>query len=116
MVIFDLDEFDLEGKAIADYGLDGMIGAELRNWIFKEFATDIPFQKLLGSSFTITKLSALVCANHGIVIKSFGYIILPMKQNAGMYSYLSSEGSFRPDDNDRHFLSLIPRMRTRPAV
>ncbi len=62
------DDFETESKAIADYGIDSMIGAEFRNWIFKEFATDIPFQKLLGSSFTIRKLSDLVCANQGISV------------------------------------------------
>ena len=46
-----------------------MIGAELRNWIFKELGLDIAFQQLLGPSLTIRKFSELVVANQGIQIE-----------------------------------------------
>ena len=68
LLMVPLEDFEPDVKAIADYGLDSMIGAELRNWIFKEFALDIPFQQLLGPSLTITKFAAQICANQGIVV------------------------------------------------
>ena len=57
-------DFEPDLKPIADYGLDSMIGAEIRNWIFKELGLDIPFQKLLGPSFTITKFANEVWMNN----------------------------------------------------
>jgi NADP-dependent 3-hydroxy acid dehydrogenase YdfG len=66
LLLLDLDVFEPEVLPIADYGLDSMIGAELRNWIFKEYALDIPFQQLLGPGLTIAKFAGVVCANQGI--------------------------------------------------
>jgi hypothetical protein len=63
------DEFEPDTKRISSYGLDSMIGAELRNWIFKEFALDIPFQQLLGESMTVTRFAGLVCAKQGIAVE-----------------------------------------------
>lgn len=70
LLLLDLDTFEPDVKAIASYGLDSMIGAELRNWIFKEFALDIPFQRLLGAELTITKFAVEVCANQGVVLEA----------------------------------------------
>jgi hypothetical protein len=69
LLLVPLDEFEPDVKAIADYGLDSMIGAELRNWIFKEFALDMPFQQLLGPTLTITKFAAQICTNQGISLE-----------------------------------------------
>lgn len=69
MLLIDLDEFELEGKSVGDYGLDSMIGASLRNWIFKEYAIDIPFQQLVAPSLTIGKFAKQVCAKHDIVVE-----------------------------------------------
>lgn len=55
-----------EATAIADYGVDSMIGAELRNWIFKNYSLDVPFQQLLSSNMTITKFAKVVCENLGM--------------------------------------------------
>jgi len=66
LLLLDLDIFEPEVLPIAEYGLDSMIGAELRNWIFKEYALDIPFQQLLGPGLTIAKFAGVVCANQGI--------------------------------------------------
>ncbi|EEP76516.1 predicted protein [Uncinocarpus reesii 1704] len=57
----DRQEIEPNTKSIAAYGLDSMIGVELRNWIFKEFELDIAFQKLLAPSLTIKKFAAQVC-------------------------------------------------------
>ncbi|KAF7533617.1 hypothetical protein G7054_g6912 [Neopestalotiopsis clavispora] len=46
--------------SVASHGLDSMIGAEFRNWIFREFGVDVPFQQLLGGSFTISELAAIL--------------------------------------------------------
>ncbi|KAL8902624.1 MAG: hypothetical protein Q9207_004524 [Kuettlingeria erythrocarpa] len=63
----DLEEFEMEGLSVADYGLDSMIGAELRNWLFKEFGLDMPFQRLLAPKLTFKALSVEVGAKLGIV-------------------------------------------------
>lgn len=44
-------------RSVASYGLDSMIGTEFRNWLFKEFGSDIPYQKLLAPSLTIEALA-----------------------------------------------------------
>ena len=61
-----VDGFDMEGKSIAAYGLDSMIGAELRNWIFKEFGLDIGFQTLLAPTLTFKSLSVTVGETLGV--------------------------------------------------
>ncbi|KAL8783332.1 MAG: hypothetical protein Q9213_004707 [Squamulea squamosa] len=38
-----VDDFELDGPSVAEYGLDSMIGAELRNWLFREFGVDMLF-------------------------------------------------------------------------
>jgi hypothetical protein len=60
-------EEDNAGRSIASYGIDSMIGAELRNWIFRELALEITFQQLLSPSLTITKFAELVCNAQGII-------------------------------------------------
>lgn len=61
------DSFDLEGKSVAAYGLDSMIGAELRNWLFKEFGLDIGFQMLLAPTLTFKALSVRVGETLGVL-------------------------------------------------
>lgn len=69
ILMLGVDEFEEGERSIASYGIDSMIGAELRTWIFKELAIDIPFQQLLGPSLTITKFAEQVCANQGVKIE-----------------------------------------------
>lgn len=45
-------------RSVASYGLDSMIGTEFRNWLFKEFRADVPYQKLLAPSLTINDFAA----------------------------------------------------------
>nr|ART35008.1 polyketide synthase [Fusarium bulbicola] len=68
VLLLDVEEFSDEssGWSIASYGIDSMIGAELRNWIFKELGLDIAFQQLLSPSLTIRKFSELICVSQGI--------------------------------------------------
>ena len=69
LLLIDMAKFEDPTAPIGTYGLDSMIGAELRNWIFKEYAIDIPFQQLLGPTLTIGKFAVQVCANQGVVVE-----------------------------------------------
>ncbi|KAJ2996994.1 hypothetical protein NUW58_g789 [Xylaria curta] len=57
LLMIDEESIQATRKSIASHGLDSMIGAEFRNWIFREFKVEMPFQKLLGGDFTITELA-----------------------------------------------------------
>ena len=64
LLLIDAADFDPEERSIASYGLDSMIGTEFRNWLFREFQVDVPFQQLLGSKLTISKFATDLCAKH----------------------------------------------------
>lgn len=66
MLMLDPADVRVDEGSISSYGIDSMIGAELRSWIFKEFDTDVPFQQLLGASLTINKFAEIVCSKYGI--------------------------------------------------
>ena len=68
MLMLKDEDFEPENSSIASYGIDSMIGAELRNWIFKEYRMDIPFQQLLAPTLTIGKFAAQVCALAGLEV------------------------------------------------
>ncbi|KAK5999099.1 Reducing polyketide synthase DEP5 [Cladobotryum mycophilum] len=65
MLMINPEDVDPEVGSIASYGIDSMIGAELRNWTFKEYRMDVPFQQLLGPTLTIAKFAGQVCAAQG---------------------------------------------------
>jgi hypothetical protein len=48
-------------RSVTSHGLDSMIGAEFRNWIFREFKINVPFQQLLAGSLTIAQLARMIC-------------------------------------------------------
>jgi KR domain len=54
------ETFKLEGSSIASYGVDSMIGVELRSWLFKELGLEIGFQTLLGPKMDFMTLARLV--------------------------------------------------------
>jgi KR domain len=62
ILLVPVESFDFEGMSIASYGLDSMIGAELRTWLFKVFGLDIPFQELLAPALTFKKLSIMIAS------------------------------------------------------
>lgn len=66
MLMLDAADVRVDEGSIASYGIDSMIGAELRTWIFKELDLDVPFQQLLGASLTINKFADIVCSKHGV--------------------------------------------------
>lgn len=53
----EAESIQLTQKSVASHGLDSMIGAEFRNWIFREFKVNIPFQQLLAGSLTVSELA-----------------------------------------------------------
>jgi hypothetical protein len=67
ILMLSVEDFEYEGKSIASYGLDSMIGAELRNWLFKEFQLDIGFQTLLTPTMTFKALSITIAEKLGLL-------------------------------------------------
>lgn len=62
LLMIEADSVRCTQKSVADHGLDSMIGAEFRNWIFREFKVDVPFQQLLAGSLTVSDLARELCA------------------------------------------------------
>lgn len=60
LLLVDSAAFELDGKSIADYGLDSMIGAEFRNWVFRELGLDLPFNRLLDPELSIGRFARMV--------------------------------------------------------
>ncbi|KAK2599085.1 hypothetical protein QQS21_005426 [Conoideocrella luteorostrata] len=63
MMMLAVDDVNPEIGSIASYGIDSMIGSELRNWIFREYRIDVPFQQLLGPTLTINKFAVQYCTS-----------------------------------------------------
>ncbi|KAK7994790.1 polyketide synthase [Apiospora arundinis] len=61
VLMLEEGQVEITQRSIASHGLDSMIGTEFRNWIFREFRVDIPFQQLLAGSLTIRELAKLLC-------------------------------------------------------
>jgi hypothetical protein len=60
LLMIEAESISSTDKSIASYELDSMIGAEFRNWIFREFKVNLPFQQLLAGSLTITQLAKTI--------------------------------------------------------
>jgi hypothetical protein len=67
ILLMDMESFDLDGPSIASYGIDSMIGAEMRNWLFKAFGLEFPFPKLLSPSLTFKALATVVAVHIGLL-------------------------------------------------
>lgn len=67
ILLRNVDEFAADGASIASYGLDSMIGSQLRNWLFREFSLDVPFQDLLAPKLSFRKLAVDVAKKLGVV-------------------------------------------------
>ena len=67
ILMIPADDFELDGPSLGSYGLDSMVGAEMRSWLFKEFGLDYPFQKLLARTLTFNALAGVVAAKMGII-------------------------------------------------
>ena len=66
ILLTPVEDMEFDGRSVAAYGLDSMIGAELRNWLFKEFGLDIDFQRLLAPTLTFKVLAETVADTLGI--------------------------------------------------
>lgn len=66
ILMIPVEDFELDGPSLGSYGLDSMIGAEMRTWIFKEFGLDYPFQKLLAPTLTFKVLAGVVAGTMGL--------------------------------------------------
>lgn len=60
LLMLPVDEIQGSKKSLANFGLDSMIGAEFRSWIFSEFKVDMPFQQLLDGNLGIPQLAVKV--------------------------------------------------------
>ncbi|GIZ48088.1 hypothetical protein CKM354_001116100 [Cercospora kikuchii] len=67
MLLIPVEDFAFEGKSIAMYGIDSMIGANLRNWLFNQFALELSFQTLLSPKMSILALAHTVGEHLGVV-------------------------------------------------
>ncbi|KAK2039664.1 ketoacyl-synt-domain-containing protein [Colletotrichum somersetense] len=70
ILMLRVEDIELEGRSIASYGLDSMIGAEMRTWLFQEFGLDYPFQKLLAPTLTFTDLAVVAAESLGYKMPS----------------------------------------------
>lgn len=69
ILMIAVDDFELDGPSLGSYGLDSMIGVEMRTWIFKEFGLDYPFQKLLAPTLTFKALAGVVAERWGLPLQ-----------------------------------------------
>ncbi|RYO91715.1 hypothetical protein DL762_002044 [Monosporascus cannonballus] len=67
ILMIPVEGFELDGPSLASYGLDSMIGAEMRTWLFKEFGLDYPFQKLLAPTLTFKALAKVIAGKLGVI-------------------------------------------------
>ncbi|TGO73554.1 hypothetical protein BELL_0351g00040 [Botrytis elliptica] len=67
ILAISIEDMPLEGTSVASFGLDSMIGAEFRNWLFKEFGYEVPFPILLAPDLSIKDLSVNVGIKLGVL-------------------------------------------------
>jgi acyl carrier protein len=68
ILMFPIESMEFDCKSPGAYGLDSMIGVELRNRLFKELGLNIAFQDLLATTLTFRALAAKVLEVHKIVV------------------------------------------------
>ena len=56
LLFMPADEIDA-ARAVADYGMDSMVAAELRGWLVRNFGEDVPFLELLDPRMRIEMLA-----------------------------------------------------------
>ncbi|KEY74555.1 hypothetical protein S7711_07158 [Stachybotrys chartarum IBT 7711] len=49
-----------DGRTVADYGIDSLVAAELRNWLFKSFGVDISMLELMDARIKMQELAQLI--------------------------------------------------------
>ncbi|KAL7624846.1 hypothetical protein AAE478_004060 [Parahypoxylon ruwenzoriense] len=63
-ILTPLDQID-NSKPLAQFGMDSMIGAEFRTWIWGTFKVDVPFLDLLSNQKTLINIAEAVEAKIG---------------------------------------------------
>jgi hypothetical protein len=66
LVMVEADVID-PNSTMPTYGMDSMIGAELRAWLQRELGADVPFLVLLDQNLTFTDLSDRVFSSIGLI-------------------------------------------------
>lgn len=66
MLLVPLESFEYDGSSIASCGIDSMIGAELRNWLFKQYSLNIAFQELLAPKMSVKALATAIAVKLGL--------------------------------------------------
>ncbi|KAI0544083.1 reducing type I polyketide synthase [Xylaria curta] len=61
LMMIEVNSIEPARHSLSSLGIESMIGAEFRNWIFREFNVDLPFQQLLVGGRTVLELSELLC-------------------------------------------------------
>ncbi|KAJ8105440.1 hypothetical protein ONZ43_g7427 [Nemania bipapillata] len=72
ILMIPIGDFEADGPSLGSYGLDSMVGAEMRTWLFKEFGLDYSFQKLLSKTLTFRALATVVARTLGVVAVAVG--------------------------------------------
>jgi hypothetical protein len=67
ILMIPAEDFEEDGPSLGSYGLDSMVGAEMRSWLFKEFGLDYSFQKLLSRTLTFKALATVVAGRLGVL-------------------------------------------------
>ncbi|KAF9886588.1 hypothetical protein FE257_011360 [Aspergillus nanangensis] len=62
ILLLPVEKFAMRGSSIASYGVDSMIGVELRTWLFQELGLEVGFQALLAAKMDFAKLAELAVA------------------------------------------------------
>ncbi|KAI1772049.1 reducing type I polyketide synthase 10 [Hypoxylon cercidicola] len=64
MTLTPYDNVDVN-RPLVDYGMDSMVGAELRSWLYRSLKVDVPFLDILGRSTTLSSLAMKVTEKIG---------------------------------------------------
>ncbi|TGJ80976.1 hypothetical protein E0Z10_g7787 [Xylaria hypoxylon] len=67
ILMIPVGDFEADGPSLGSYGLDSMVGTEMRSWLFKEFGLDYSFQKLLSKTLTFRALATVVAKKLGVL-------------------------------------------------
>ncbi len=67
ILMIPVGDFEVDGPSLGSYGLDSMVGTELRSWLYKEFGLDYSFQKLLSKMLTFIGLATVVAKKLGVL-------------------------------------------------
>jgi NAD(P)-dependent dehydrogenase (short-subunit alcohol dehydrogenase family) len=59
LILMPIEHID-DARPVAQFGVDSMIAAEFRTWIWGTFKVDVPFLSLMSNTQTLTTLSELV--------------------------------------------------------